>query len=278
MKPARLTNNEHLEEYKKLKEGDLKMKYRNSLIGGLLIVMLVLFVGCEETSKKHYADENWSDANLVRGGLLYDKWWKVNGSAEPTTDFPLYASGEGTKSGSDTWKCKECHGWDYIGDEGHYATGSHYTGFEGVWTARLNDHADIFDAIKDEGGDHDFSSVLSDDDVLDLTKFIADGLVDMGDYIDANGVVTGDTTNGATLFAANCEACHGADGQTLPIEEDEAGVVGVGWLADDNPWEMLHKIRWGQPGTSMPSMKDVGLTDDECADILAYAQNSLPGM
>ena len=27
-------------------------------------------------------------------------------------------------SGSDTWRCKECHGWDYMGVDGAYAGGS----------------------------------------------------------------------------------------------------------------------------------------------------------
>ncbi len=40
----------------------------------------------------------------------------------------------------------------------------------------------------------------------------------------------------------------------------------------DNPQETLHKIRWGHPGTAMPSMVDVGLTDQQIGDILAYAQ------
>ena len=42
----------------------------------------------------------------IRGGLLYDKWWVVNGSPEPTGEHPLYPPA-GQKTGSTTFRCKE---------------------------------------------------------------------------------------------------------------------------------------------------------------------------
>ncbi len=93
----------------------------------------------------------------------------------------------------------------------------------------------------------------------------------MSQYI-SNGVATGDAGNGQGLYNANCSSCHGADGNALDFKSSE-GIQGVGWLADDNPQETLHKIRWGHPGTAMPSaVDDGGLTDEETGDILAYGQ------
>lgn len=76
-------------------------------------------------------------ADAVRGGLLYDKWWEINGQAAPPGNHPFYPS-IGKQSGADTWRCKECHGWDYRGKGGAYSspTGSHYTGIKGVWGGR----------------------------------------------------------------------------------------------------------------------------------------------
>lgn len=55
----------------------------------------------------------------IRGGKLYDKWWTVLGVDAPTEDQPLWKTQTtNTRTGADTWRCKECHGWDYKGVEG----------------------------------------------------------------------------------------------------------------------------------------------------------------
>ena len=55
------------------------------------------------------------------------------------------------------------------------------------------------------------------------------------------------------------------------------GVQGIGWLSNDNPQETLHKLRWGHPGSTMPSMVENGLTDQQTGDILAHAQTLSQG-
>src|SRR3990170_8788091 len=68
-----------------------------------------------------------------RGGRLYDTWWKEADVAEPISDQPLWASQTtNTRSGPDTWRCKECHGWDYLGAAGAYGSGAHLTRFPRV--------------------------------------------------------------------------------------------------------------------------------------------------
>jgi mono/diheme cytochrome c family protein len=251
------------------------MQHRFRIVAVLAgALALATWAGCNgDGTPTHFVDENWATADIVDGGKLYDKWWSINGGTEPTTDFdPIWASqSTNTRTGGDTWRCKECHGWDYVGAAGRYSSGSHFTGFPGVFASRTKARTTLFEAIKGEGADHDMSGVLSDTDVLDLTKFIVDGLVDMSLYIDANGLATGNATAGQSLYDATCPACHGADGDMVDFEADP-GVQGVGWLADDNPQETLHKIRWGHPGTAMPSMVDQGLSDQQIGDILAYAQ------
>ncbi|MDH5615478.1 MAG: hypothetical protein OEY62_02950, partial [Acidimicrobiia bacterium] len=56
------------------------------------------------------------EGDVVTGGLLYDQWWKVLALDAPADDNPLWASQTtNERSGADTWRCKECHGWDYKG-------------------------------------------------------------------------------------------------------------------------------------------------------------------
>lgn len=246
----------------------------NKLVTIIILIVTFFIVGCpdKKATDSSFIEDNYDAADPVRGGLLFDKWWKVNAGTEPTTDFPVWASqNTNARSGSDTWRCKECHGWDYVGDEGRYASGSHFTGFKGIWDSR-NDHMeDVFDAIKGEGADHGLSAVLSDEDIANLTKFVKEGLVDMSLYI-SNGVATGNANNGQGLYNANCAVCHGVDGNMLDFKSSD-GIQGIGWLANDNPQESLHKIRFGNPGSLMPSMLETGLTDSEQGDILAYGQS-----
>jgi thiosulfate dehydrogenase len=68
-----------------------------------------------------------------------------------------------------------------------------------------------------------------------------------------------------------CNSCHGDDGLTI----DFGGGEGVGDHADDDPQEFQHKVRFGNPGTAMPSSVTNGATDAEVNNVGTYAQQSL---
>jgi cytochrome c553 len=153
-----------------------------------------------------------------------------------------------------------------MGVDGAYGSGSHKTGFDGIddSTKTAAELTAYFTT-----GDHDFSSQLSGQDIADVVAFITGGQIDMSLYIDlSTKEANGDATNGGTLYTTQCSSCHGADGKTI----DFCDGGGVGCVARDNPWETLHKIRFGHPGSAMPSMVEEGLSTDDQVDILTYAQ------
>jgi hypothetical protein len=137
------------------------------------------------------------DPPVVRGGSMYDKWWAVTGLAAPTTDNPLWAlrpdTTSNSRTGADTWRCKECHGWDYKGVNGAYAGGSHRTGIAGIFgTTKTAQEA--FDLLK---GDHGYGIVgLSDEDLWDLAAFVTEGLIDTDSIIDTDGAFIGSVATG----------------------------------------------------------------------------------
>jgi thiosulfate dehydrogenase len=213
---------------------------------------------------------NPDSSTLATGGQLYDKWWKVvDGATEPTEDQALWSTQmTNTRSGSTTWRCKECHGWDYQGVDGAYGSGSHMTGFGGVYDAVSLGVEEIISVLS--GGndaDHDFSDVIDADSLTILAEFIAEGgVIDVGEHIDlaTKEVIDGDSANGQILYEATCQSCHGSDGAMM----GEA----LGELANGNPWETLHKIRFGHPGSAMPAAVDNGWSLKEALDVLAYTQ------
>jgi len=231
-----------------------------------------------------YVTANIGNVAASQGGALYDNWWAALGyaaSQAPTTDHPLWsaANGANTSSGSQTWRCTECHGWDYKGKDGNYGLGSpHYTGFAGVFNSRNKAPIDIFCAIHQgtvQYPQHQFNAqttLLSDLAVLQLTRFITDntlGVIDMNAYIDASGnPINGDSVSGQTKFS-ECAVCHGSDG-TL-----NANGSTLGTIANENPWEMLHTMRYGHPGSNpaMPAyVESTVVSSNDMVNIIAFAK------
>jgi thiosulfate dehydrogenase len=69
-------------------------------------------------------------------------------------------------------------------------------------------------------------------------------------------------------------ACHGADGKTINFGTASASEY-VGTLANDNPWEFVHKVRFGQPGETMPAGVEKSWSVQDAVDILKHAQTAL---
>ncbi len=65
--------------------------------------------------------------------------------------------------------------------------------------------------------------------------------------------------------------CHGRMGQIINFgDEDKPEFVST--IAKQNPWEFIHKVRAGQPGTRMRSGFILKWTVDDIRDLLAYAR------
>jgi thiosulfate dehydrogenase len=212
------------------------------------------------------------EGDPVQGGLLYDKWWVVAGVDEPADDNPIWArQSTNERSGSTTWRCKECHGWDYQGAAGAYGSGSHFTGFPGVFGTSLSPAEVIAQLSGQVDPEHDFS-VMGEQSMADLAALITSALEDYGQFLDTdNAIVGGDVANGETLYASTCAACHGADGTQINFgDEDEPEYLGT--IAVGNPWEFLHKVWYGQPGTQMPSAILIGWSETDVLDVATFSQ------
>ena len=201
------------------------------------------------------------ESSLARGGRLYDKWFAEIGADIPEGAHPSYPP-EGKyygKKGSDH-RCKECHGWDYMGKDGAYASGKHSTGIKGINGMKGADTASIIEVLKNP--DHGYGDKLKENDLADLANFISQGQVDMNQYIDrATKAPKGDAAKGEAYYNTICANCHGRDGK-LP-EEMKPFSKQMG-----NPWEVMHKILNGQPAEDMPALR--ALDRQIAVDIMAH--------
>ncbi len=202
---------------------------------------------------------------IARGGRLYDKWYKVAGADTPEARHVLYpADSKYAKRPGANWRCKECHGWDYKGKDGLYSKGKHNTGIIGIKGSAGADPAKIAALLKDDK--HGYDGKMGDADINALALFVSKGQVDMDDYIDpATKAVKGDSVKGIDYYETICVNCHGKDGKLI---ED---MNPLGYLARKNPWEILHKIRNGQPIEEMPALRALDI--QVAVDILRYTQD-----
>ncbi|HLG18224.1 MAG TPA: c-type cytochrome [Bdellovibrionota bacterium] len=278
-----------------------KRNRRDRSLSRVPLIMLLALLGNGCVSDSNTGSLLDSSADAFRGGALYDKWWSVpdvKEGIEPggtaTVDDEIFTSSldatnslyitnaEGnTRTGTDTWRCKECHGWDYKGVDGAYGSGSHKTGFKGIFDARGKSVDELFEIIRDGKGvgtGHAFSTVLSDTDVADLVKFVRGGATDLDNLVAPDKSALGDAAAGQALFDDSCanSACHGSDGKGLNFVAGQYDSEYVFNIAHENPWETVHKIRFGQPDGEMPNGSVKGYTLTNVADILAYAQSLAP--
>jgi thiosulfate dehydrogenase len=220
-----------------------------------------------------------TSAPVSEGGVLYDNWMKAMGVDAPASDQPLFATQTtNTRTGTDTWRCKECHGWDYKGVDGAYGSGSHQTGFTGILDAAAMSAEDLTAWLNGtKNPDHNFAGegMMGDAQVAMMVAFLQSEKIDSPAFVNADKTVTGgDAEHGKQVFEFYCSTCHGEDGRTHNFG-DAAEPEFVGTVAADNPWEFVHKVNYGNPATIMPSGVNMVWTLQDIIDLLTYAQ-SLP--
>ncbi|MBF0134876.1 MAG: hypothetical protein H7833_15595 [Magnetococcus sp. DMHC-1] len=239
------------------------MKKNHVVMGMVLgavfgLAMKSLWAGSDELTEPYL---------LALGGRLYDDWSVTLNIKPPKTTHPAYPA-TGTKKGMVTWRCKECHGWDYLGKDGRFAKGEHATGIRGIQAWQGRDPADVVALLRKPT--HGYTpEMFPDDAAYALGLFVAKGQIDMTKFIDDQGKARGDPKRGIQVYQTICAFCHGMDGKKINFGTDKEPEH-LGTAARENPWEVIHKMRNGQPGKEMISLRM--LPELEPAHILSYEQ------
>jgi len=233
------------------------------------------------------------DANGIRGGQLYDRFWAAEtGWSAADPNLATF------NAAADFFRCKQCHGWDRFGTNGGYIGRAPKTTRPNVSSLNLATIAagmtpqELFDALKRPDnrrgldadlstydpatnatvGDQmpDYGAFFSDAQLWDLVKYLKVAAVDTSELYDSVSSGTypsgslaisnvgkdGDAANGDAIFAARCQSCHGADGTAFLVDGD---AFTVGSFIREKAYEAQHKLKFGQLGSAMGSL----VTDTE---------------
>jgi mono/diheme cytochrome c family protein len=205
---------------------------------------------------------------IAAGGRLYDKWWAALDTDKPKTVHPAYPA-SGKQQNGNSWRCVECHGWDYLGKNGQSYSGDHYTGFRGV------NHAEGWAPKRIEkllrSAPHNYTAEMIPDEQLNwLALFISEGQHDARRLINAKtGKARGNIERGREIYQSVCASCHGYDGKAVNLGSTEKPSY-VGTEANASPYEMFHRIRNSPAGTAMAGLRAFPMRDSIA--VLAYTQ------
>jgi mono/diheme cytochrome c family protein len=238
------------------------------------------------------------NADGINGGQGYDKFW----ASETGWDFG--ANEDHFGEFADFYRCKQCHGWDLLGNAGAYISRSPRTTRPNVSSVNLKQVAatstaqELFDDIMRSTGrrnlDADLASYdpdtnstvgdqmpnygefMTDAQVWDLVKFFIEEAIDTDELYDF-------TTSGSYPTGSWTPSNIGLDGSaasgnTIYAEADCAfchgadgteilvdGSYSVGSFFRQKSNEAQHKVKFGQLGTQM---LDLGVNDvDDMRDL-----------
>ena len=208
----------------------------------------------------------------LRGGLLYAAWDVAAGYELPSENHPLWF--DETVIDIFSWRCATCHGWDYSGRSEVYSENPEITFNYPALFSMMGDPPEEVIAWLDGANNpkHDFSHLLTEEDLYDLSAFLTTGLVspDLIAEIDT-GMVLGTSAFGEDLFKIKCRECHGSDGARINFGTANQPLF-LGNVAVSNPWRAAHIIRFGHIYSQVHPGASFGWSFNDEIDLLTYLQ------
>ena len=241
------------------------------LIAGVSLVLVLIAVFSPGTV---YSQSD-APGDLLRGGRLYTSWDNLVSGDLPTETHPLWP----TNSAGDfparyTWRCVNCHGWDYLGSNSRsFLNATRAMGYPDLFSVVNLPEEEILPLLNGEVYvNHNFSAYLDEQDLKDLSAFLSGGLTLPILIADRDTFqVQGTLDVGRVNFQEFCSSCHGVEGEKLNLNTAQNPIF-LGDMAWTNPWRIAHIIRFGHPHTRIPPAKLLGLSFSQQIDILAYTQ------
>ncbi|MGH1420103.1 MAG: c-type cytochrome [Hyphomicrobiaceae bacterium] len=210
-------------------------------------------------------------ATISLGGRLYDNTWAVVGAKVPTGRYGLYPKNPKVPD-VETWRCKSCHGWDYVGRDGHLGQQEIKGRFANL-RAVIGRKTNRIEQYLKYSNHRKLVTPLSKKELKALALFLSAGQHDLSQIIGPGSKAKGDPKKGKDIYEGVCSRCHQPDGKA-PLYSEEGSGSSLGWLSRHSPARVVHKIRNGVTSADMLSLRSMEL--DDIGDLVAYLQTLDP--
>jgi thiosulfate dehydrogenase len=257
----------------------------NSLkILSAIFIFAITFSSCtfdDETTDPSV--EAYSIADQANGGIMYDKFWAAESSFDQSDANLATIDGN-----SNFFRCKQCHGWDGLGNKGAYISRAPRTSRPNVSGLNLFEMGqtksaqELFDDLSKTSGRRSISTdlstydpdtnkaegdkmpnlteILTDAQIWDLVKFMKEGMLDVSQLYDAE--YTGTYPTGSMAISNVGKDGDAAKGKSYYSSNCASchGADGTTLLMEDmtvgqftrkKANEVQHKVHYGQLGSPM---------------------------
>lgn len=262
-----------------------------AISSAILMLSILIISGCGEDPVTVVTVPPYDIASASRGGMMFDKFWSAEtGFNQNDTNMALF------NTRPDFFRCSHCHGWDNLGRFGGYIgrgpnnNRPNVAGMNLYSIIQNKSPQELFNTLNSSVSRRDitfsflgyvpgdpndsahkmpnYGQILTYEQMWDLVKFLKEGAIDVTKLYDAsysgtypNGTASfynlgrdGSSSEGTLYYSQNCSACHGVNGTSILI-----GNMTAGQFTRNYPYEVQHKVKYGQPGTSMTGDFEVSL-------------------
>ena len=267
-----------------------------------LMIVFALFAGCSDSDDTTPPPDPYASADGGRGGVLYDKFWSAE--ANHDANDPNVAT---YNAYADFIRCKQCHGWDLLGQNGSYINRAPRTNRPNIsavnlrtLSASMSPEA-LFDGLKNGSGATrrsatadlstydpatnptvgdqmpNLSEILSDQEIWNLVRYLKEEAIDVAllyDAVYAGAYPTGSTTysnigrDGDATAGAAYFAAHCAICHGSNGAFIEVEEFGtVGAFLRHKPNEVHHKVKFGQLGSDPQMVGSFAIQDVEMKNL-----------
>jgi len=269
------------------------MKKVNLILAGMILLSVAVFTGCDNGDDPDPMQVAYDNADLAKGGIMYDKFWaSESGFSQSDANIAKF------NASADFFRCKQCHGWDGLGNAGSYnnrgpkTTRPNISGINLYQLAQTMTSTELYEAMTKTAGRRSISynlstydpatnategdkmpsltEILSDAQIWDMVKFMKEGMFDVSQLYDAT--YTGTYPTGKSVFANVGKDGNEAAGNTF-YSANCAGCHGadaktitvegmsIGKFTRSKPNEVQHKVKYGQLGSAMAGEFDITVTN-----------------